>query len=180
MMIGPIPHPTQPCPTSQTQPPISTVQMAASNNGTGAAQTTNDGIPSSFLFLVVRPGTTGSDALVASSYSLLVVRPGATSSFLLLVAMPFAPSSVLVPTWNMSTQASSHHSSVISTHRLLSPICRIGWWDLLIHSISTIYRVRRGVLSYSSPVRRRERERESHFFHLKSEEMNLTTTPTTS
>ena len=50
----------------------------------------SDGLqPSSFLFLVVRPG-----ALVASL--LLVVMPGAPSSFLLLV-MPRAPSSVRVP-----------------------------------------------------------------------------------
>ena len=46
-------------------------------------------VPSSFLFLVARPG--------APSSVLVVVRPGAPSTFLLLVARPGAPGSVLVP-----------------------------------------------------------------------------------
>ena len=46
--------------------------------------------PSSFLFLVVRPGATSSvltlssNALAPSSFLFLVVRPGATSSVLTL------------------------------------------------------------------------------------------------
>ena len=70
------------------------------------------GAPSSFLFLVVRPGAPssvlapssdatsctqqqGQEPLVASL--LLVAMPGAPSSFLFLVVRPGAPSSVLAP-----------------------------------------------------------------------------------
>ena len=48
-------------------------------------------IENRFMNIVVMPFLTSSDALAPSSFLLLVVMPGATSSVLLLIAMPFVP-----------------------------------------------------------------------------------------
>ena len=69
------------------------------------------GAPSSFLFLVVRPGAPSSVLAPSSDATsctqqqgqepvaslLLVAMPGAPSGFLFLVVRPGAPSSVLAP-----------------------------------------------------------------------------------
>ena len=80
-------------------------QFPDTSRGVGRKTTPSKG-PSSFLFLVVRPGAPSSVLVPSSKASLfLVVRPGAPSSVLVpsskaslfLVVRPGAPSSVLVP-----------------------------------------------------------------------------------
>ena len=71
--------------------------------------------PSSVLVTTSKALVTRSDALVTSSFLLLVAMPGAPSSFLFLVVRPGAPSSVLDRLSNTSVASDENGFGVLPT-----------------------------------------------------------------